>query len=206
VLGVNLGSLGFLADVGPEHLAEALDKWQTGSCTIEERMTLQARIEGKDAQVLTAHNDVVVDKGEYSRVIDIDAFVDEQYVQRYTGDGLIVATPAGSTAYALAAGGPILNPGMDALLSVPICPHTLAARPLVLPPSVELRLNVQSKHGSAQVTVDGQQRLVVPSGATVWVRQGVHRARIVHTGLGYPFYEVLRKKLKLGFRLPAERS
>ncbi len=205
VLGVNLGSLGFLADVGPDHLLPALDRLESGDYEIEERMTLEAEIRSRgEHHLMSASNDI--DKGAYSRVIDIDAHVDGEYLQRYTGDGLILSTPTGSTAYALAAGGPIVYPTMDALIAVPICPHTLAARAVVVDPGSRVHLTVLSKHGTAQITGDGQERLTVDSGDTLELRQGPHRIRLVRTGLGLPFYDVLRKKLKLGFREPAERS
>jgi NAD+ kinase len=139
-------------------------------------------------------------------VIDIDAEVNGRYLKRYTADGVIVSTPTGSTAYALAAGGPILEPTMDALVVVPISPHTLAARPLVLPPECSIELKVHSKHGTALVTWDGQERSKAMSGDTIVVRRGERRNRLVRTGLGLPFYQILREKLKWGFREPAERS
>lgn len=207
VLGVNLGSLGFLADVSPDQLAAALDVVASGDYELEERMTLEAEVHaGGEQRSRSATNEVVVDKGEYSRVIDIDAEVNGRYLKRYTADGLIIATPTGSTAYALAAGGPILEPTMDALVAVPICPHTLAARPFVLPADSEVKLNVHSKHGTALVTWDGQERQVVESGDVLSVRRGVRRNRLIRTGLGLPFYQVLREKLRWGFREPAERS
>jgi NAD+ kinase len=207
VLGVNLGSLGFLADVGPDQLSAALDVLASGGYEIEERMTLEAEVHaGGKQRSRPATNEVVVDKGEYSRVIDIDAEVNGRFLNRYTADGLIISTPTGSTAYALAAGGPILEPTMDALVAVPISPHTLAARPFVLTADSEVTLNVQSKHGSAVVTWDGQERQVVESGGVLIVRRGERRNRLVRTGLGIPFYQVLREKLKWGFREPAERS
>jgi NAD+ kinase len=207
VLGVNLGSLGFLADVQPDALPMALDRLITGEYRVEERMTLEAEVTRVDGQFSKiASNEVVIDKGEYSRVIDIDAEVNGRDLKRYTADGLIISTPTGSTAYALAAGGPIVDPRMDALVVVPICPHTLAARPLVLPPESEIHLTVQSKHGTAIVTWDGQERLVMASGDTVQVRRSHRRNRMVKTGLGPPFYQVLREKLKWGFREPMERS
>jgi NAD+ kinase len=207
VLGVNLGSLGFLADVQPDHLSEALDRLLAAEYKVVERMTIEAEVRcGDDRVAKTASNEVVIDKGEYSRVIDIDAEVNGRYLKRYTADGLILSTPTGSTAYALAAGGPIVDPRMDALVVVPICPHTLAARPLVLPPESEVHLTVLSKHRSAVVTWDGQERLQVASGDTIRVRRGERRNRMIRTGLGPPFYQVLREKLKWGFREPMERS
>lgn len=207
VLGVNLGSLGFLADIQPDKLRLALDRVVAGEFEVEERMTLVAGVRGSVNEVShIATNEVVIDKGEYSRVIDIDAEVGGRYLKRYTADGLIVSTPTGSTAYALAAGGPIIEPTMDALVAVPICPHTLAARPVVLPPESEIELSVHSKHGTALVTWDGQERIKVASGDTVWVRRSDRRNRLIRTGLGLPFYKILREKLKWGFREPAERS
>ena len=207
VLGVNLGSLGFLADIQPESMSEGLDRLAAGKFEIEERMTLEAEL--RSAEVpgsFVASNEVVVDKGEYSRVIDIDVEVDGRFLNRYTADGALVSTPTGSTAYALAAGGPILEPTMDALVVVPISPHTLAVRPLVLPADCTVELKVQSKHGTALVTWDGQERVKANSGDTVVVRRGDRRNRLVRTGLGLPFYQILREKLKWGFREPAERS
>ncbi len=207
VLGINLGSLGFLADTSPSHVTEALDRVRDGEYRVEERMTIEAhiRVKGETKRMLAA-NDIVVDKGEYSRVIDIDAEVDGEFLKRFTGDGLIVATPTGSTAYALAAGGPIVEPGMQALVVAPICPHMLASRPAVIPGHSEVSLQVRSKHGTAQITGDGQERIVIASGDTLVIRRGEHVNKLVRTGLGLPFYEVLRTKLKWGFREPSERS
>lgn len=207
VLGINLGSLGFLADTSPKHLAEALDLLVAGTYEIEERMTLETEIHTSgEVHTMIVSNDVVVDKGEYSRVIDIDAVVGGEFLKRYTGDGLIISSPTGSTAYALAAGGPIVEPTMEALIVAPICPHMLASRPIVLPAESEIHLSVMSKHGSAQVTGDGQERLLIENGNTLIVRRGRRWNKLVRTGLGLPFFEVLRNKLKWGFREPAERT
>jgi len=201
VLGVNLGGLGFLADTSPDRLTEALDLLKEGSFKIEERMTLEAEIHSSgEVRTIVVSNDVVIDRGEYSRVIDIIARVSGQLLKRYTADGLIVSTPTGSTAYALAAGGPILDPAMEALIVAPICAHILASRPVVLPADREIHLSVISRHGTAQVTGDGQERMLVESGATLVVRRGNRMNRLVRTGLGLPFFEVLRSKLQWGFR------
>lgn len=207
VLGINLGSLGFLADTSPGHVEQALESLKAGSYSIETRMTLEAEIKtGGEEKRMLASNDIVVDKGEYSRVIDIDAEVDGEYLKRYTGDGLIVSSPTGSTAYALAAGGPIVKPTMDALIVAAICPHMLASRPLVLPADSEIQLEIISKQGTALITGDGQERLLVESRDTLVIRRGKRLNRLVKTGIGLPFYDVLRKKLHWGFREPAERS
>lgn len=207
VLGINLGSLGFLADTSPRHINEALDTLKAGTYSIEARMTLEAEIQtGDGVHTMLASNDIVVDKGEYSRVIDIDAEVNGEFLKRYTGDGLIISSPTGSTAYALAAGGPIVEPTMDALVVAPICPHMLASRPLVLPAESEVFLEIFSKHGTAQLTGDGQERMIMANGDTMMVRRGKRTNNLIRTGLGLPFYEVLRSKMQWGFREPSERS
>jgi NAD+ kinase len=206
VLGINLGSMGFLADTPPDRISEALDKLLDGSFEIDERMTLEADIESSsDVSTMIVSNDVVIDKGGYSRVIDIDAEVDGQLLKRYTADGLIISTPTGSTAYALAAGGPIVDPEMEALILAPICPHILASRPVVLPPDRAIDITVHSLHGSAIVTGDGQEFLEVASGTKLVVRRGTRMNRLVRTGMGQPFFEVLREKLQWGFREDADR-
>ena len=201
VLGINLGSMGFLADTPPENVTEALDKLQDGSYEIEERMTLEAEIiDSENHFKMIVSNDVVIDKGGYSRVIDIIAEVNGQLLKRYTADGLIISTPTGSTAYALSAGGPIVDPAMEALIVAPICPHILASRPVVLPADSVIDLTVHSLHGSVNVTGDGQEFLEVKSGAELIVRRGERKNRLVKTGMGKPFFEVLREKLQWGFR------
>ncbi len=206
VLGINLGSMGFLADTPPESITEALDKLQNGSYEIEERMTLEAEINcSENHSRMIVSNDVVIDKGSYSRVIDIYAEVNGQLLKRYTADGLIISTPTGSTAYALAAGGPIVDPAMEALIVAPICPHILASRPVVLPADRAIDITVHSLHGSVNVTGDGQECLVVESGAKLVVRRGEQKNRLVKTGMGQPFFEVLREKLQWGFREDAGR-
>jgi NAD+ kinase len=205
VLGINLGSLGFLADTSPANLTEALDRLKSGAYEIEERMTLEANVETSDeSRTFVVSNDVVIDSGEYSRVIELDAVVNDQLLKRYTADGLIVSTPTGSTAYALAAGGPIVDPSMEALIVAPICAHILASRPVVLPADREIHISVKSKHGTAQVTGDGQERMLVESGATMVVRRGDRMNRLVRTGLGLPFFEVLRTKMHWGLRENAD--
>jgi len=206
VLGINLGSMGFLADTPPESVTEALDKLQDGSYEIEERMTIEAEFHcSEDHPKMIVSNDVVIDKGSYSRVIDIDAEVNGQLLKRYTADGLIISTPTGSTAYALAAGGPIVDPAMEALIVAPICPHILASRPVVLPADRSIDLTVYSLHGSVNITGDGKECLEVESGAKLVVRRGERKNRLVKTGLGQPFFEVLREKLQWGFREDAGR-
>lgn len=206
VLGINLGSMGFLADTPPERVSEALEKLQNGSYEIEERMTLDAEIHSSENHSkMTVSNDVVIDKGGYSRVIDIVAEVDGQLLKRYTADGLIISTPTGSTAYALSAGGPIVDPAMEALIVAPICPHILASRTVVLPADRAIDLTVLSLHGSVNVTGDGQECLEVESGAKLVVRRGERKNRLVKTGMGKPFFEVLREKLQWGFREDAGR-
>lgn len=206
VLGINLGSMGFLADTPPESVTEALNMLKNGSYEIDARMTLEAEIHSSENHSkMIVSNDVVIDKGGYSRVIDIVAEVNGQLLKRYTADGLIISTPTGSTAYALSAGGPIVDPAMEALIVAPICPHILASRTVVLPADSAIDLTVHSLHGSVNVTGDGQEFLEVESGAKLVVRRGERKNRLVKTGMGQPFFEVLREKLQWGFREDAGR-
>ena len=136
LVGINRGRLGFLTDVSPEHMRDALDAILAGNYLAERRLMLAARVGRACATgALFALNDIVLQKGDTGRLLDFTTEVDDVYVNTHRGDGLIVATPTGSTAYALSCGGPIIQPNVDALVMVPICPHTLSDRPLVLPSS-----------------------------------------------------------------------
>ena len=133
LLGINRGRLGFLADVGPADMIERVDQLLAGHYAVEQRQMLVAEIEnGGDSRQATALNDVVVQKRETGRMMDLETWVDGVYVNTHGGDGLVVATPTGSTAYALSGGGPLMTPQLNAIVLVPICPHTLSNRPIVI--------------------------------------------------------------------------
>lgn len=202
VLGVNLGTLGFLAAVGVNELEAALDLLLDGRVAVSERMRLAVRLErdGRDTDVhYLALNDAVITKGALARIIDLDLHANGHEVTTYHGDGLIVSTPTGSTAYSLSAGGPILEPELRAFVLTPICPHTLTQRPLVLPETARLAIRVRSLRGEVKLTVDGQEGIDLAPGDVVHVTRSEHPVQLVVS----PFrnrFEVLRTKLRWGER------
>jgi NAD+ kinase len=199
ILGVNLGQLGFLAEVAPEEQQGALDHVLGGRFETVPRMRLDVRAERKGATVVhaLALNDAVIKGTDLARMIDLEARTDGARVGAYHGDGLIVATPTGSTAYNLSAGGPILMPGSRVFVVTPICPHTLTQRPLVLPDAAQLEIEVHPRAGVAQLTVDGQVGERLEGGDRVRVTVSEHPAHFVVS----PFrsrFDVLRTKLGWG--------
>jgi NAD+ kinase len=204
ILGVNVGSLGFLTEVTVAEMGEALSGILDGKYVCQDRMNLEAVVlrEGSEAGRFTALNDVVINKGALARVIEIKIAVDEHYVAVYTADGLVVSTPTGSTGYSLSAGGPIVNPEMDAIIATPICPHTLAVRPMILSPEQALAVDLWAGGGvygepEVKLTMDGQVGFDLVSGDTIVFRRSDQRTRLVLSGRR-SFYEVLREKLKWG--------
>jgi NAD+ kinase len=204
VLGVNVGSLGFLTEVTVEEVYQSLEEIIGGDFKYEDRMNVDGAVfrNGELIESVTALNDIVINKGALSRVIEVKIAVDCGYVTTYTADGLIISTPTGSTAYSLSAGGPIVNPAMDALIATPICPHTLAVRPMILAPTQELSVDLwagHSLHGEPEVklTVDGQVGFDLLSGDRIVFTRSEQKTRLVLSGYK-TFYEVLSSKLKWG--------
>ncbi len=202
ILGVNLGTLGFLADIVPENMIMAMGKVQQDRYEIEERMLVKSRI-GPRGRWDYALNDMVIDKGGFSRVIELQVHVSGHFVGSYTADGLIISTPTGSTAYSLSAGGPIVNPKMRALIATPICPHSLAVRPLIISPQESLAVQVICDHGMATLTVDGQAGHRLRSGAVVTAVMAERTVKLVRVD-SKSFYEILRTKLKWGIKPAGE--
>jgi NAD+ kinase len=202
ILGVNLGRLGFLTEVNVDELFPALEKVLSGDTRIELRMRLDVRVlrEDRELGAFQALNDAVITKTALSRMIDLDAWADGAHVTTYHADGLILATPTGSTAYSLSAGGPLLLPGLDAIVLTPICPHSLTQRPLVLPRGCEVEIVVRSGgEDEVALTVDGQEGLPLRDQDRVRVMASTHPVSIV----GSPFrsrYEILHAKLRWGER------
>jgi NAD+ kinase len=200
LLGVNRGRLGFLTDVGAADMLERVDEVLAGRYVTEARMMLRAELARTEDSPLTgtALNDVVVQKFEIGRMIEFETWVDGVYLNTHRADGLIVATPTGSTAYALSCGGPILAPELDALALVPVCPHTLSDRPLVIRAGrqVELRL-LERAATRAQVTVDGVLLGEFLPGDRLAVSAAPLRVTLLHPS-GHDFYHVLRSKLHWG--------
>jgi len=203
LLGVNLGRLGFLTDVSAEHMTEEIGKIIGGDFASEERNLLQAEImrAGRIVHSEVALNDVIIGKGELSRLIEFETYLNGEFVNHMRADGVIVATPTGSTAYALSAGGPILEPTLGALVLVPICPHTLSARPIVLSDDrvVEIVIAGSRRH-AAHITLDGQTSHGLESNDRVYVRKTDTPVHLIHPSNRNHYY-VLRAKLRWGEQL-----
>jgi NAD+ kinase len=201
VLGVNLGRLGFLTEVGRQELPAALETMLAGRTRLETRLLLSGRIEraGASSQERLALNDIVITRGPLSRMIEIDVSVDGQFVCHVKADGLILATATGSTAYNLSAGGPIVDPSVDAFLLTPIAPHTLTNRPLVLPDSAEvvLRPVIEPQPTDIVVTFDGQHGVPLQPDDAIVVRRAERRLRLLRTS-SRTHFDMLRDKLKWG--------
>ncbi|MFW5947503.1 MAG: NAD(+)/NADH kinase [Gemmatimonadota bacterium] len=207
VLGVNLGHLGFLTSVGPGEFEGALDAVMRGHYWLDTRFTLEARVVAQDGTpggVHLALNDAVLHKGGFARVIRLAVYVGEEReeVGEYTADGIIIATPTGSTAYSLSAGGGIVAPGMECLLATPICPHTLAVRPLVLPADTPLEVEVLEPSTEVILTVDGQEGEALTNGDRLVVGRGGATVPLVRLH-GQSFFATLRRKLHWGIKSAA---
>ncbi|MGH7393036.1 MAG: NAD(+)/NADH kinase [Candidatus Rokuibacteriota bacterium] len=200
ILGVNLGGLGFLTATTLEEMLPALDAFLGGRLIAEERMMLSARVGrgGETVAEALALNDVVIMKAAMSRIIDLRVSVEGQAATAYRADGLIIATPTGSTAYSLSAGGPILFPTMDAVVLTPICSHTLTNRPIVLPGASRIEVTLHSTQ-EAMCTVDGQVGIALRDGDVVAVQRARSRIRLARIPQKH-FFSVLRTKLKWGER------
>ncbi len=202
ILGVKIGRVGFLASATPEALDDALAALQAGDFLLERRRTLEAVIvddDGNAGDVTTALNDVVVHKAGVARLIRLRVFQDEEEIGAFSSDGLIVATPTGSTAYSLSAGGPIVVPGVDALLVTPICPHTLAVRPIVVAGNARITIEVLPPWGEEEVFVshDGQVGQALRKGHRVVITRSAFEARLVRLETE-GFFALMRRKLQWG--------
>lgn len=200
LLGVNLGRLGFLVDVRPEQLLPTLDDILAGRYLTEQRLLLEGELwrEGACIHRCYALNEVVIHKRDVSRIIELDTYINGRYVSRHRADGLVIATPTGSTAYALSSGGPVLHPGLEALALVPVSPHTLSARPVVVAADSKIEVTLAPhNHNPVQVTWDGQESLPLEAGDRVQVaRTGVH-LKLIHP-MDYDYFAILRNKLHWG--------
>jgi NAD+ kinase len=200
VLGVNLGHLGFLTSLAPVELDTAFARLLAGDVVLDNRMVLSARAEAADGTVrgtYLALNDAVLHKGGFARVIRIAVYADGQEVGTYRADGIIVSTPTGSTAYSLSAGGPIVSPSIDCIIATPICPHTLAVRPLVLPPEELVTIEVLDTSEELILTVDGQDGAAMAPGDRLVVRRAPTALHLVRFP-GQTFFDTLRRKLRWG--------
>lgn len=195
ILGVNVGKLGFLTEIETHDLQSAVKRIQEGNYTVETRMTLVAEWKGHSGKHV-ALNDFALVRGESARVIRIRTQVDGQFLNVYTADGLIVATPTGSTAYSLAANGPILAPTVPAVVINPICPHTLTARPLVINSDRTIQMTLISSD-PATLTIDGRQEVEISTRTTIVIRRADHDIHLIRFG-DRGFFDLLRSKLHWG--------
>ncbi len=201
ILGINLGSLGFLTQLKPQVLEESLTAVLEDHYRIEKRMMAEVEIEGgPKMEYPYALNDVVVDRGSISRMIHLDLYADDYFICSYAADGLIVATPTGSTAYSLAVGGPILKPLMEAFIVSPISAFALTTRPIIFSADDELRIIVRSGHSDPNLTLDGQVSCNLTKESSILVRKADYYINFIVFQKNF-FYDVLRNKLHWG-RLP----
>jgi NAD+ kinase len=200
LLGVNRGRLGFLADISPAEMLENLEQILEGNYSRETRLLLEAKITTADGsqRLAVAVNDIVLQRRETGRMIDVETRIAERYVNTHAGDGLIVATPTGSTAYALSCGGPIIEPLLDAIVIVPICPHTLGDRPIVIPASLDIEVKLLPRHDTkAEVSVDGHSLGELHPDDRLLISESANRITLIHPP-GYDYYGILRSKLHWG--------
>ncbi len=201
ILGVKFGGLGFLVEIGPEELYSALEKILAGKYEIQPRMVLEAKINPGEKDVsLFAMNDLVFDKGGHFRLVRLQTQIDNEFLNTYIADGLIVATPTGSTAYSLAAGGPILPPEMKAMVITPICPHSLSARPVVIPEEKIVTVEFINSDIDINLSADGQVIHKIKPNMPVRICKADYHINLVRLldSTSNGFYDTLRAKLHWG--------
>jgi NAD+ kinase len=201
ILAVNLGGLGFLTVITREEVIPTLEAVLAGKYRSDKRVQIEGELIRADEVISTflALNDVVVNKGAIARILDFEVWVDGNFVSTYKSDGLIISTPTGSTAYSLAAGGPIVAPSVGAFLVTPICAHTLTNRPLVLPDTAHVEIAVKAPREAAYLTVDGQMGITAHSDDIVRMKKAASTVEIIQP-VARDYFKVLREKLKWGER------
>ncbi|MCK0751338.1 MULTISPECIES: NAD(+) kinase [Chromohalobacter] len=203
VLGVNRGRLGFLTDISPDEVEERIGEVLDGHFESERRFLLEAEVFRAGEQVGTASglNDVVIHPGKAARMIEFELFIDGQFVYSQRSDGLIIATPTGSTAYALSGGGPIVHPRLEAITLVPMFPHTLSSRPIVIDAASEITVHIgETNHAYPHVSCDGQTQVVSKPGDRLVVRRKRERLTLLHPH-GHNYFEACRTKLGWSSRM-----
>jgi NAD+ kinase len=192
IMGINLGSLGFLTEFSVNEARKGIDDFINGNYAIEKRMVMQV-VYGRNS--LFAFNDCAINMGKTGRVIEISVNYQDEFVNKFIGDGIIVSTPTGSTAYSLAAGGPVVYPTVSAFILTPICPHALAARPIVLPAEGPVTLQLTGKSSDAILSVDGQIRWPMKPATPVAITHADFGVQLI-VPRGKSYFEILRDKLK----------
>ncbi|MDI6766609.1 MAG: NAD(+)/NADH kinase [Bacteroidota bacterium] len=196
ILGVNLGKLGFLAEISIDELQDCIDDIAAGEYYVDERIAIEATAIN-DGKKFTALNDIVIDRGSSSRIIDLETYVDNDYLVTYAADGLIISTPTGSTAYSLASGGPIVTPGSNVLVISPISPHTLSARPVVVQATSIIKVLIHPGHRGVHITADGQTEAFYDTPIEFTIRKTQHVVKLVKRKK-WTYFDLLRTKLMWG--------
>lgn len=198
ILGINLGNLGFMTDVELENADEALEKFLQNNYKTEKRFMIDAIVTRSNGQkeTLCALNDVVVTRASYQRMVAFDVFVNSDHLATYQGDGLVVATPTGSTAYSMSAGGPVVDPGLDVCIITPVCPHTMSSKPVIVPGNATIDIVFKSTFDDmAMVTADGQSGITLGEGDVITIKGSDKTAGIIKTS-NISFCEILNRKLQ----------
>jgi NAD+ kinase len=197
VLGINLGRLGFLVDISPDHMLERLQQILDGQYVDESRFLLEAEVirSGETVARADAFNDVVVHIRDVARMIEFETYINGQFVNFQRSDGLVISTPTGSTAYSLAAGGPVIHPAVPGILMTPICPFTLTNRPLIIPDSAKVTIRLEKKSSDIMLTFDGQEGLKIDEQNAVVIQKSPRPIRMV-TIPDQHYFDVLKEKLR----------
>lgn len=202
ILGINLGRLGFLADISVGKMFDVVTQVLAGEFTKEERCLLSCQVE-QDGQIIyqsVALNDAVINRQDVLKMIEFDVYIDGKFVNNQRADGLIITTPTGSTAYALSSGGPIMHPGVNAIGLVSICPHTMSHRPLLVPGDSEVVVRVKDTSEGVSLHIDGQESFPIMPGQEIRVRQHGSFVHLLHPK-DYDYFEIIRSKLHWGSKL-----
>ena len=199
LLGVNLGKLGFLAEIEANELTGYLDNLLEGNYIVENRMMLDATVyrDHKEVSTFYALNDVVISKGPFSRIIEIETKISDNYLETYPGDGLIVATPTGSTGYSFSAGGPIISANLDVIMITPVCPHLMHNRSVIISSKETVATKLKTKFSVVVLTVDGQQGFTLQDGDEVMVKKSKCKTKLIKLRKR-SFYQLLNEKLTGG--------
>jgi NAD+ kinase len=199
ILGVNLGSLGYLTEVALDELYQVLDSILKGSFETDERMMLSVTVTrwGEEVGKFSGLNEAVINKGNLARIIDLETWISGEYINTYRADGLIIATPTGSTAYSLSAGGPIIYPSIHSIVISPICSYTMTNRPIVVPDVVIIKVILKTIESDAQLTLDGQVGCPLKGGDVVEIKKAKSHIYLIKSPTK-SYYEVLKSKLKWG--------
>ena len=200
LFGINTGRLGFLSQLIPSELEKGVEKILEGEFAIEERLMIKSNTSIDESKTKIALNDVVIKGGDVSRSMQLFLYINDKHVCDYIADGLIISTPTGSTAYTLSAGGPVVVPELEAFVIVPICPHTLTTRPIVIPAYENITVKINSEEESVYVTSDGQENVKISGNDAISVQKYEHKALLIQIEDEDEggFYGILRKKLHWG--------